>query len=165
MSKKLTCIFEECGTPIIKLSDENTTEVCESIYERFQLMQPAVSLDPKKSDLGTHTKKNNNNNNNNCFLVVDDIWDFDNIGVSKELPPAVNSLHTTSSVPQIQFKYDNETWYIEKCIKYLICAECNRGPIGMMCEVRKVEDSDSDSTTRTLYLLSLQSVGHETSGI
>ena len=124
-------------------------------------MQPAESSDEKRSALEAHTRKEKKSNN--CFLVIDDIWDFDNIGVSKDLPPAVNSLEMGSSKPQIQFKYDNETWCIEKCIKYLICAECNKGPIGMMCEVRKI--GDNDSTTRTLYLLSLQSVGHERNGV
>lgn len=49
------------------------------------------------------------------FFEVNDMWDFDNIGVSKPLEEFKD------------FKIDSKNFEIERL---LICSECDKGPIG-----------------------------------
>lgn len=86
------------------------------------------------------------------FLVVPDVWDFDNVGVSREIPSSI--LGDLSDKSDFVFEYSNSSWKIKKCLKYLICADCDKGPIGIIC---KVQDQTKNEE-RVLHLLSLRSL-------
>lgn len=105
--------------------------------ETFQLMQRRA--EPCAQPLDTAS-----------FLLVRDVWDFDNVGVSKQIPQQL----VTGSHDTIEFQWEKTAWTVERCEKYLICAECDRGPIGMVCQVKSAQDST------TVYLLNLSSLSY-----
>lgn len=98
-------------------------------YEEMKIMLPAQAHQP--------TGK---------FLVVNDVWDFDNIGVSRGVPER----HQPGG--SIGF-LDGTICTIVKTEKYLICAECDRGPLGVVCNVTR-----ADGTEEALHLLSIESL-------
>ncbi|QLQ82598.1 hypothetical protein HG537_0H03610 [Torulaspora globosa] len=126
----IRCSFEDCRCCVITFSNANRVQLPGNTVETFQLMQYI-----------------NSTYQQNEFLLVKDVWDFDNVGVSKQIPSELIDLNQT-----VSFQWDNKPWIIEKCLKYLICAECDKGPIGMVCQVTNNHEST------TLYLLSLSSL-------
>ncbi|QLL34528.1 hypothetical protein HG536_0G03900 [Torulaspora globosa] len=125
------CSFEDCKCAVITVDSAIKVQLPGQAAETFQLMRGATATSEQ-----------------NEFLLVKDVWDFDNVGVSKQIPPGL----LVDSDRAISFVWENKPWTIEKCLKYLICAECDKGPIGMVCQVK----NDHESTT--LYLLSLSSL-------
>ena len=151
MSKAI-CAFEACSCKIITINDFNVISLPHHAIETFHLMRKGTAdaaSNPENSD----------------FLIVGDVWDFDNIGVSKDIPPSnitevIEESDTAtegSANYSYEINYEDKTWSIKKCVKYLICADCDKGPIGMVCEVT---DKDNASEKRLLHLLSLESVIH-----
>ncbi|CCC68548.1 hypothetical protein NCAS_0B04640 [Naumovozyma castellii] len=141
MSKAI-CAFGNCGCSIINLNDDKIIQLPGTIFETLHLMQRKQSADIKE---GSTTS----------FLITEDVWDFDNIGVSKDLMPGIseelNSRANTNT--EVSFQHDGNLWYIKKCEKYLICGDCDRGPIGMVCMISQQDDQE-----RRAYLLSLGSL-------
>ncbi|CCE62730.1 hypothetical protein TPHA_0D00870 [Tetrapisispora phaffii CBS 4417] len=132
---KLRCSFTDCNSMIINLDDDKIVSMSDEIYAAFKLMQ--------QKD-GSH---------NNKFMIVNDIWDFDNVGVSRDIPEQV----VDNNGELIEVEISDEQWSISKCLKYLLCADCDKGPIGMVCELTNKRDN---SITKTINLLSLNSVSH-----
>lgn len=128
--KSYCCPFEKCGCKIIKLEGAPKVTLPINVLDTFQLMQHKDSL-----DIETKTTE---------FLLIKDVWDFDNIGVSKDLP----SIKDISE----EFTFEEKTWKIIKHVKYLICADCDKGPIGIVCSISNGEQE------LTVYMLSLSSV-------
>lgn len=76
------------------------------------------------------------------FFQVADVWDFDNIGVSKAVP----ELHKSEAVGDLA-----------KVERLLICSECDRGPLGFAGYVN-AEDTDHKNLT---YYLSRETVKYD----
>ncbi|KAF3989633.1 hypothetical protein FT663_02726 [Candidozyma haemuli var. vulneris] len=76
------------------------------------------------------------------FFELDDVWDFDNIGVSK----AASELQSSSKVGDL-----------EKVERLLICSECDQGPLGF-AGFRNPEETD---VKKLCYYLSCESVMYE----
>lgn len=131
------CALSSCNCSIIKVNESDTIKVHKDVFDTFKLMQ-------NKS-----TKSSENYTN---FLIVRDVWDFDNIGVSKDIPPTVFERDFNSN---LKFDYEGTTWNIQKCVKYLICADCDKGPIGIVCET-----TDDSEKSHIVYMLSLDSVNY-----
>lgn len=140
---KARCSFEGCKSAIIDIDARNAVRLPDCVFDIFQLVQLRKE----------HEEREDGGRNN--FLLVNDVWDFDNIGVSKEIPPSFNDEHhKDQEFDNIEFVYNGETLYIKKCVKYLICADCDRGPIGLVCRVSK---HDHEATPELeVYLLSLE---------
>lgn len=129
------CTFSDCGCKIIKVDTTPIVKLPSNVLDKFHLMQK-----------GKDQHKDQEIDGYSNFLLINDVWDFDNIGVSKEIP-------TTSEIlDHIEFEYGNEKWEINKHLKYLVCADCDRGPIGIVCSIK------CDGQMKTVYLLSLPSV-------
>lgn len=76
------------------------------------------------------------------FFQVPDVWDFDNIGVSKAVP---------------ELKNEEEVGKLAKVERLLICSECDKGPIGFAGYV----DSDDTNHKNLHYYLSCESVVYD----
>lgn len=79
------------------------------------------------------------------FFQVQDVWDFDNIGVSKAVP---------------ELKKEEEVGNLAKVERLLICSECDKGPIGFAGYV----DSDETDHKNLHYYLSCESVVYDIQG-
>ncbi|CDK29662.1 unnamed protein product [Kuraishia capsulata CBS 1993] len=82
------------------------------------------------------------------FYSVDDMWSFDNIGVSKttEKFEGTEEIKTEAG----------ETIYFQR---YLICADCDRGPIGFAGYLGDAKRSDDGSGLH--YFIHPESVRYE----
>ncbi|SMN19079.1 similar to Saccharomyces cerevisiae YPR017C DSS4 Guanine nucleotide dissociation stimulator for Sec4p, functions in the post-Golgi secretory pathway [Maudiozyma saulgeensis] len=144
---KAVCTFETCKCKIITIDDANVISLPNAALDTFHLMR--------------HRKKEEHENKETCdFLVVGDVWDFDNIGVSKDIPStAITDVEEESKMTtdSYEFTHEDKLWTISKCVKYLICADCDKGPIGMICEVT---DKATGSDKKLVHMLSLKSVSH-----
>ncbi|CAL9728776.1 protein Dss4p [Monosporozyma unispora] len=127
------CSFKDCSCKIIKLDCAPVVKLQNSALDVFKLMQQHKN-DATSTNVGVE------------FLLVKDVWDFDNIGVSKDIPSYQDVIE------DIEFEHDGEQWKLEQHLKYLICADCDKGPIGIVCSV-----SNGDKKN-TVYMLSLPSV-------
>lgn len=128
------CSFKECSCKIIKLESAPIVKLQNSVLDTFQLMQQ-------------HKSETTNEQADVEFLLIKDVWDFDNIGVSKDIPSHQDV------VEDIAFELDGQQWKIDQHLKYLICADCDKGPIGIVCSI-----SNDDNKKDTVYMLSLPSV-------
>ncbi|KAK5780430.1 guanine nucleotide exchange factor DSS4 PWA37_002600 [Arxiozyma heterogenica] len=125
------CAFSDCRCRILKIDSAPIVKVPSMVLDKFHLMQKS-----KDQDLEEYTD----------FILINDVWDFDNIGVSKEI------LANSEILDRVEFEHDNRKWQIEKHLKYLVCANCDKGPIGVVCSTK------SDNQTKIIYLLSIPSV-------
>lgn len=117
--KSITCPFLSCNAKIIPYS------------EKIQGSVVYVDNSPEMVNVSSVS--------NVPYFKVGDMWDFDNIGVSKDLKDATS------------FHIDNRDFDIERI---LICSECDRGPIGF---AGHFEDEDKSPNSLTFFL-SCQSV-------
>lgn len=105
--EKITCPFD-LGTSIIdlpKLSGDNIMELKSPINSNsiIQFKKPL-------------------NSNGGGFILINDVWDFNNVGVSKQ-----SNLNL-----ELELKMTNGTFKLFKIDKLLICGECDKGPIGFV---------------------------------
>ncbi|QHS76743.1 guanine nucleotide exchange factor DSS4 [Saccharomyces paradoxus] len=135
---KATCSFDSCHSEVIAIKDDNIINLPEQVYSEFKLLENRTTRDIPP--------------NESKFLVVSDVWDFDNVGVSREIPSSL--LGDLGDKNEFVFEYGNSNWKIKKCLKYLICADCDKGPIGIICQVQDQENDEE----RVLHLLSLRSL-------
>lgn len=84
----------------------------------------------------------NTDSNPNKFFKIDDVWDFDNIGVSRP----------SGDIKQPIIEENNKVLNI-KIERLLICSECDKGPIGFA----GLEGEDTD-VKNLKYFLSCSSV-------
>lgn len=83
------------------------------------------SHDIKISQQFLKIDESSDSSNDGVFLRIEDAWDFDNIGVSKEIP---------------EKKEEDE---IERLI---VCADCERGPLGFA----KFDNDDANRDVKNL---------------
>lgn len=140
--RKARCQFTECASSLISVPavDSKTTDRLiyfpGAIMEKYKIMETREGADAQKEYE---------------FLVVPEFWDFDNIGVSRDLCQVTEDRDNA----EFKFEWDGHTWELIHCQRYLACAECDRGPIGLLCEV---QDANDHSSTRKICLLSIASV-------
>lgn len=142
--REATCAFKDCGSKVIKINEANIVNFPDSIIDAFRLMRDRSNESKEQVE----------------FLIVNDVWDFENVGVSKDIPPPNITLMKDNETDleeevSYEFNHDNKTWKILKCLKYLICADCDKGPIGMVCEAAEKEN---DSAKKAINFLNLGSV-------
>ncbi|CAY68572.1 uncharacterized protein PAS_FragB_0076 [Komagataella phaffii GS115] len=136
----LRCPFSSCRSRIIKTDDENTnikTVTGNGGPRLLQFSDGEVSL--------------NSSTENLKFYQVNDMWTFDNIGVSKP----------TSMDDEFSITIDGGSVpvHIER---YLTCADCDKGPIGIAGSVNK-EALEDPSGSKLMYYLYTGSVFQEVS--
>ncbi|SCV04100.1 LAMI_0H13410g1_1 [Lachancea mirantina] len=127
---QLRCPFEDCRCVVASMDEKRKIQVPEQVYTKMKLLQNSRERTLRGGQ----------------FLVFDDVWDFDNIGVSRSLP--VELRNATSG-----FALDDDSLTVNEVSKYLICADCDRGPLGAVCEVKT-----ADGGVKVVHLLSLASV-------
>lgn len=109
----LRCPYSKCNSRIIKPASESNVK---EIDIEIEFIKPT---EESQSD--------------NKFLIVNDVWDFDNIGVSKN--------------------FDN-SHDIERLI---ICSDCDRGPLGFA----KFDEGSDKEVKNLRYYLNLGSVVYQ----
>lgn len=133
MSDKLRCPYTECDSCIVSFDDKRKTKLPLEVYETTKLAIPAGGGEA-----------------NGEFLVFEDIWDFDNIGMSRPIP---EELISGQEEPPISFSWEQHEYKLRKLLRYIICAECDKGPLGIVCEVE-----NDEGNSMNVNLLSLASV-------
>lgn len=111
----LRCPFDKCGTRLIKLSPS--------------LVSTEVELKNAPAMSGDST----------YFFRIDDVWDFDNIGVSR----VAAELEASKEVGQLA-----------KVERLLVCSECDKGPLGFA----GYQNADETQVEKLCYYLSCESV-------
>lgn len=117
------CPFPECNTKVIPYNETLT----ESILE---IANPPKMVNVEASE-------------NVQFFKVGDMWDFDNIGVSRPLDDNKD------------FTIDDKVFDIERL---LICSECDKGPIGF---AGHFHNDENKSPQNLLYFLSCNSMKYQ----
>lgn len=127
----LKCPFNKCKARVIALSDA------------VRAAETTVQNPPPMLEVSKEASARTSQEQKERFFQVKDVWDFDNMGVS--LPARV------SKKPSIQ----NTELAIKR---YLICSECNQGPLGFACL-----DIQTD-LGELVYYLSCSSVLYDVEG-
>ncbi|SCU89348.1 LAFA_0E17414g1_1 [Lachancea sp. 'fantastica'] len=135
---KLRCPFTECNCAIVDLDESRYASVSPEICKELKLMLPSSEA-----------------TSDGLFSVFEDIWDFDNIGVSRAVPDGLVNVPAATTTDNLRFKFRNKTYQLHKLQKYLICADCDRGPLGVTYEVK---DTSNGGEITVLNMLSLASV-------
>lgn len=117
---KIKCPFPNCNTNVIPLTDGLRGSIT------------TVPNAPKMVNLEKAEK----------FFKINDMWDFDNIGVSRDLPEIDN------------FTVDDVLFDIERI---LICSECDKGPIGFAGHFKDQEKLPNNLT----FFLSCDSMEYQ----
>lgn len=125
----IKCPFGSCNTRVIMLSDKLLSSKL-NIQNSPEMVQISDNID----------------GNANEFFKINDVWDFDNIGVSR----------TSSDIKQPIIEENNKVLNI-KIERLLICSECDKGPIGFA----GLEEDDTD-VKNLKYFLSCNSVLYDT---
>ncbi|CAM9019882.1 unnamed protein product [Wickerhamomyces anomalus] len=118
-TKIIRCPFSKCNTRIIKPKVANLHE--------FKIGLNFLKIDENEiQESAKHDR---------IFLRIEDAWDFDNIGVSKDIK-------THALADSIE---DDD---VERLI---VCADCERGPLGF-AKFDKDENSSKDVKNLKYYL-------------
>lgn len=151
ISSVVTCSFDGCSSELITINTNNLDSskqkyinLPKEFFNKYKLYT--------KNDIQNDKESSDMNN----FFITDSFWDFDNIGVSR----SIQSLKLDENEDDKQktlIHFDDQEYNIVYAAKYLVCADCDRGPIGMILKLRKHGDNNSDDT-REICLLSLDSV-------
>lgn len=114
----IRCPFDNCRTRIIALD------------EKLMGTKTSITNGPKM------TKDSTN------FFEIEDVWQFDNIGVSR---------------PTEEIQSSEQVGALSKVERLLICSECDKGPLGF-AGYRNSEETDHKKLN---YYLSCESVLYE----
>ncbi|KAH3687607.1 hypothetical protein WICPIJ_001417 [Wickerhamomyces pijperi] len=144
LSKTLIrCPFAKCNTRLIKPKSNETFNVSVNGLDFLQAVKPSnISTKESSSDhvSSLEDEQSEPSNNPGSFIKVSDVWDFDNIGVSKEFPDDI----TISNGVNVE--------------RLIICSDCERGPLGFAC----FESSETGAAVKDVkdlqYYLCLSSV-------
>ena len=118
-SKVLRCPFAECNTRVILLTPE--------------LKSSLATIEGAPEMLASSTDANEIAHE---FYVINDVWEFYNIGVSKPTEET-----PTSTIPDFTIQ------------RLLVCSECDRGPLGFAGYT-----GSDDDVKKLRYYLSFTSV-------
>ncbi|EMG47930.1 DSS4 Protein DSS4 [Candida maltosa Xu316] len=123
----LRCPFKECNTRIIPYSES---------FQTVDIPNPPFDV----------IKPNTTVPITNKFYKINDVWDFDNIGVSR--PDHEGEVTVVDD--------GDDEIHIER---YLICSECDKGPLGFA----GIPQSSGDKTDHKnlKYFLSTDSVVYD----
>ena len=113
----IRCPFDTCNARIIKLDS------------KLAGSQTTIANAPQMTADSEH------------FFAIADVWDFDNIGVSRPAP----GLETKIVQP------------LAKIERLLICSECDKGPLGFAGFI----DGDDTDVKNLTYYLSCESVKYD----
>ncbi|KAL3239911.1 guanine nucleotide exchange factor DSS4 [Nakaseomyces bracarensis] len=142
--RRANCTFDECFSPLINVPAVGSTTTDRLIYLPARIMEKYKFME-SRSEAEANPKEEYE------FLIVPEFFDFENIAVSRELC----EVEEDKENPEFKFKWDGHEWELIFCQRYLACAECDRGPIGMLCHI---QDANDRSNTRRICLLSISSV-------
>lgn len=133
----LRCPFKQCNARIIPLLKALVSSKI-SIDKAPEMV--AVGQIPSVDEPRTESTSD--------FYKVDDVWDFDNIGVSR----AVENL--SSPIELALDPGEPVTLNIERL---LICSECDKGPLGFA----GISEKDAADVKNLKYFLSCNSVVYD----
>ncbi|KAK6460190.1 Mss4-like protein [Scheffersomyces coipomensis] len=135
----LRCPFQKCNTRLLKLS---------SSYPQVSLNSDSSTSNIKMINLKSLDEDPNDTSQTSSFYQVNDVWDFDNIGVSRPSQELQQELLHVNHSKDDQFKIE----------RILICSECDKGPLGLA----GFNENDSNKDVKNLtYFLSCKSVLHD----
>lgn len=135
-------MFDGCRSTVIAIDENNIVSLPEGAYSQFKLLE-------NRAEPGAPSSESN-------FLVVPDVWDFDNVGVSRDIPSSL--LGDLGDKDEFTFVYGDSSWKIKKCLKYLICADCDKGPYRFDMPGTRPSQHDEEKVMHLLSLRSLQIV-------
>lgn len=122
----LKCPFRDCAAKLITQTELQKTV---KFVDPFKTIQLGDSTQERSTSIPTE------------FLIIHDVWDFDNIGVSR-------IMEGTGDLEYLDLRIASDQ-ILNKQERLLICGECDRGPLGAVCQVKG---------GKPVYLLSLGSV-------
>ncbi|GMM33039.1 hypothetical protein DASC09_003640 [Saccharomycopsis crataegensis] len=168
----LRCPFSRCNCRIIpfkyhlsSFDDKNTVQISETPECAVVDNATLEVINPQTSKDEESTK---NKNKKKKFFKIGDAWDFDNIGVSRPsdiAQPIIHGAEGSSGPVEDQGKINIQ--------RYLVCADCDRGPLGFAGFVvdedekkyGEEEEEDGDAriknANKLVYFLSCDSVKYE----
>lgn len=135
------CSFEECFSELITFDTTNNngkkglSYLDISFIDKYKLF-----THPHASTKTDHVE----------FLVTDSFWEFDNIGVSR----SIESLKLEDD-SHYTLTFNNAEYLLKAATKYLICGECDKGPVGVIVQVEEIKNPEN---RRELCLLSTAAV-------
>ncbi|CCH41472.1 hypothetical protein BN7_1013 [Wickerhamomyces ciferrii] len=116
----IRCPYTKCQARIIKPNDQKIHSL-KTGYEWLKVDQETNSNEKEIDEK---------------FLRIEDSWDFDNIGVSREIPSKVTEIKEGETEELDQIKVE----------RFIICADCERGPLGF----GKFDDDEQDKNVKNL---------------
>lgn len=132
----IRCPFSSCNTRIILLSTVNANKA------QIEGSPDMIAIS-ESSPVPANTIEGVSD-----YFRVEDVWDFDNIGVSKP----------SEDLKQPTIKNKDASISLFKIERLLICSECDKGPIGFA----GFEDGETD-VKKLKYFLSCNSVLYDVS--
>ena len=142
MSHTYSCSFKECSSELITFNKDNfniekqgLTYLNKAFVDKYKLFTKNIALSDTE---GIE------------FLVTDSFWEFDNIGVSR----SIEALKLEDST-EYKITFNESNYLIKTATKYLICGDCDKGPLGIIAQV---EEEGNAENKRELCLLSSVSV-------
>ncbi|GME76866.1 unnamed protein product [Ambrosiozyma monospora] len=121
---QLICPFQpKCQTKIIKFESDKPTHKLITKETTIPFLSPSNSSSDSSSS-----------QTSNLSFHKAGMWDFDNIGVSRPIPPSSSSSTSKDPVEEILELQDEQTTSIQKfkVVRYLTCGECDRGALGFV---------------------------------
>lgn len=141
MTQVYKCSFEGCLSELITFDTANNngkkgiTHLNKNFIDKYKLFtHPYASKETEDVE----------------FLVTDSFWEFDNIGVSR----SIESLKLEDD-SQYTLTFNNAEYLLKAATKYLICGECDKGPLGVIVQVEEISNPEN---RRELCLLSTAAV-------
>lgn len=122
---QIRCPFKECSLKIIPLK-------CSDLEAKLVDIEDApetVYVDPERLEIVKCEKESRK------YYRIDNAWDFDNIGVSK----------ATEDIQQPKIAEnagDSEKLRDIQVVRYLVCPDCERGPLGFAGIVKQHREED-----------------------
>lgn len=149
-SRKL--LEQRLGGDIVKqlIGDQTQTTTQNQLFNINSIACPACTcsiLKPSVGELILVDQELSDHENKLSFLynanlpnqikqyhwLIDDMFKFENIGISKAIPNTLNINETTTSETtktECEPKQVESTLEVDSSYRYLLCAECNFGPLG-----------------------------------
>ncbi|SGZ38116.1 uncharacterized protein HGUI_00316 [Hanseniaspora guilliermondii] len=141
MTHVYKCSFEDCFSELITFDTVNNDGKKDITYLNKNFID--------KYKLFTHPKGSKETDNVE-FLVTASFWEFDNIGVSR----SIESLKLEDDT-QYTLTFNKAEYLLKAATKYLICGECDKGPLGVIVDVEEINNPENK---RQLCLLSAAAV-------